>query len=127
MMHPMLCMILRLKSGVVLPTAASSEIFAPEPTTISIRSAPAPSTTGQDVTFTATVAAAPPSDGKTLIGTVTFKLGDTEIGTVTLDSAGTTTFTASGLKPGNYHIIAIYSGSAEFEGSTSETMTHVVQ
>jgi len=108
-------------------SAVLTQTVNKRPTTISIRSAPAPSTTGQDVTFTATVAAAPPSDGKTLIGTVTFKLGDTEIGTVTLDSAGTTTFTASGLKPGNYHIIAIYSGSAEFEGSTSEAMTHVVQ
>ncbi|MET0591474.1 MAG: Ig-like domain-containing protein [Polyangiaceae bacterium] len=82
-----------------------------------------PQSTGQAVTFTATVTADPPGSG-TPSGTVTFTDGATSLGTVTL-SGGQASLTTSSLTVGGHTITAVYSGSAEFNSSVA-TMTQVI-
>src|SRR5262249_54182286 len=89
------------------------------PTTTSPTSSPNPSTSGQAVTFTATVS---PSAAT---GSVTFKDGATTIGSGTL-SGGTATFTTSSLSTGAHSITAAYSGNASFAPSTSAPVTQTV-
>jgi hypothetical protein len=82
-----------------------------------------PSTYGQAVTFIAIVTLNPsaPPDGET----VTFKKGTTVLGTRTL-SGGSASFTTSALKVGTNSITAVYSGDADFLGSTSKALNQVV-
>ena len=87
-------------------------------TSTSVSSAPDPSVAGGSVAFTATVAAVPPASG-TPTGTVTFEFGD---GTpaLTVPLAGGTaaaghTYTAAASP---YSITAVYSGDADFAGSS---------
>ena len=75
-----------------------------------------PSVFGQSVTFTATVAAAPPGSG-TPTGTVTFLDGGSSIGTGPL-SGGVATFTTSALAVGNHTITADYGGDTNFDASS---------
>jgi Big-like domain-containing protein/VCBS repeat protein len=81
-----------------------------------------PSTSGQSVTFTATVTAI--SDTPT--GTVTFKNGAAKLGTGTL-SGGTATFTTTALPSGTDAITAVYGGDTNDLGSTSPKFSQVVQ
>jgi len=74
-----------------------------------------PSTFGQPVTFTATVAAVAPGAG-TPSGTVSFKEGAAALGTVTL-SAGVASFTTSTLAVGAHSISVEYSGDGSFNPS----------
>src|SRR5262249_54982467 len=80
-----------------------------------------PSTTGQSVTFTATVTATAPGAG-TPTGTVTFKDGAATLGAGTL-SAGVATFGTITLTAGSHSITAVYGGDANFTGSTSSALT----
>ena len=80
-----------------------------------------PSTYGQGVTFTATVTAT----SGTPTGTVTFKNGTATLGTGTL-SAGKAAFTTSTLTVGTHSITAVYSGDANFAGSTSPALSQAV-
>ncbi|MBV9494722.1 MAG: Ig-like domain repeat protein [Acidobacteria bacterium] len=90
---------------------------ATTPTTTALTSSPDPSSYGQPVTLTATVAPA----GAT--GTVTFKEGATTLGTDLL-AAGKATFTTSAFSVGTHtNITATYAGSATFQGSTSAPLT----
>ena len=82
-----------------------------------------PSALGQAVTFSATVK--PASGTGTPTGTVTFNHGATVLGTGTL-SGGTATFTTSALTGGTHSITAVYSGDANFAGSTSPILTQTV-
>jgi len=84
-----------------------------------------PSTYGQSVTFTATVAAAVPGSG-TPTGTVTFYDNSTAIDTATL-SNGSATFSTSSLAVGGHAITATYGGDADFTGSSSPALTQTVQ
>jgi hypothetical protein len=84
-----------------------------------------PSASGSAVVFTATVSAAAPGTG-TATGTVTFKDGPTTLGTGTLN-AGQATYSTSGLSAGSHSITAVYSGDANFLGSTSSVFTQTVQ
>jgi hypothetical protein len=85
---------------------------------------PNPATQGQVVTFTATVS--PSVVGLlTATGTVAFLDGTTTLGTGTL-SGGTATFTTSTLTIGTHSITAVYSGDANFAGSTSVAINLVV-
>ena len=92
-------------------------------TTTNFSSSPNPSTYGQKVTLKAVVttdgAAAP--DGST----VTFKLGSSVLGTVMLHSASAT-FVTSALTVGKKVITAIYNGNVHIPGSTSKTISQVV-
>src|SRR6266576_1409632 len=81
-----------------------------------------PSIIGTAVTLTATVTS--PVTG-TLTGTVTFQDGTSALGTGTL-SGGAATFTTSGLTGGTHSITAVYSGDANFAGSTSPPLVQTV-
>ena len=74
---------------------------------------------GSPVTFTATVT---PSSAT---GTVTFKDGNTVLGTVTL-SNGQATFGTAKLSVGTHSITSVYSGDANCNGSTSNTVNQVI-
>ncbi|SEG94994.1 Ig-like domain (group 3), partial [Actinacidiphila yanglinensis] len=93
-------------------------------TAANLASAPNPSTFGQLVTFTAMVTAVPPGAG-TPTGTVSFFDGATLLGTATL-SGGTAILTTSTLAVGAHSLTAVYSGSAQFNGSTSAPVIQTV-
>ena len=78
-----------------------------------------PSTTGQSVTFTATVS------GGAASGTVTFKDGGTDVGTGSL-SGNVATFTTASLSLGDHSITAVYPGDGNLTGSTSAPVTQTV-
>ena len=79
-----------------------------------------PSTSGQSVTFTATVT------GTGAPGTVTFKDGETVLGSSTLIN-GTATYATSALSVGDHSITAVYGGDTNFAGSTSSPVTLTVK
>jgi len=79
-----------------------------------------PSTFGQSVTFTAAVS---PS---TATGTVKFLDGSTALGTVTI-SGGSAALSLSTLSAGAHSITAAYSGDANDNSSTSNTVAETVQ
>jgi hypothetical protein len=93
-------------------------------TTTTLISSQNPSTFGQNVTFTATVAAVSPGAGSPT-GTVTFKDGTAAIGTGTV-SAGVATFSTSALGAGSHTITASYSGDANFIASASTGLAQSV-
>jgi hypothetical protein len=99
--------------------------------TTTLTSSPNPSTSGQSVTFTADVNKVSGSHKPT--GTVNFYSCTsvtgpctTQIGTGTLGSNGSATFTTSTLSAGSHFIEAIYQGDSTFAGSTSNIVTQVV-
>ena len=77
-----------------------------------------PSTFGQSVTFTATVA--PGAQGS-----VTFLNGASSLGTGTLNSSGVATLTTSALTGGSHSVQAVHSGDPNFANSTA-SLTQVV-
>jgi hypothetical protein len=105
----------------VAVTATFSVVPLPATTTI-VTSSVNPSTSGQAVTFTATVTAA---GGLVPTGTVTFKDGAADIGAGTL-SSGSATFATTALAVGNHSITAVYGGNSNFSGSTSSIYTQTV-
>lgn len=92
------------------------------PTTTTLTSSGNPSTSGQLVTFTATVASA----SGTPTGTVVFQDGSTALSSAALDSSGMATLTTSSLSTGTHTLTATYSGDSQFAGSTSTTLTQTV-
>jgi hypothetical protein len=84
-----------------------------------------PSTPGQQITFTATVAAVPPSSG-TPTGQVTFQDGTTVIGQVPLNSSGVASFSTSSLSAGSHTITGVYASDTNFAAS-SGTLVQSVQ
>jgi hypothetical protein len=105
-------------SGPLVQTVVASA------TTVSLASSLNPSTSGQSVTFTATVAASAPGAG-TPTGTVTFLDGTTTLGTGTL-SGGVATFSISTLAVGGHNITAAYGGDGNFTTSTSAILSQTV-
>ncbi|MDO7875684.1 Ig-like domain repeat protein [Hymenobacter sp. ASUV-10] len=81
-----------------------------------------PSTDGQAVSFTATVAAG----SGTPTGTVTFKDGSTTLGTGTLNGSGVASFSTSSLSVGSHSLTAVYGGATGLASSTSAALTQVV-
>jgi hypothetical protein len=104
------------------PSNIDSTVVA-EKTTTTLTSSPNPSTSGEPVTFTATVnsAAGAPADGET----VSFVQGKTVLGTGTL-SGGSASFTTSTLKAGNHSVTADYGGDSNFAASKSKAVKQVV-
>jgi Bacterial Ig-like domain (group 3)/FG-GAP-like repeat len=87
-------------------------------TAIVIKPSLAPSTYGQSVTLTATVAASV-SNGAAPTGSVTFENGNTIIGTAqTLSSSGEASVSTSGLPAGTNSLAAIYSGDSNYQPHT---------
>src|SRR5205085_10223092 len=82
-----------------------------------------PSTFGQSVTFTATVTS---GAGTPTQGTVTFKDGNTNLGTTPLVQSGQASFTTSSLGAGMHSLTAVYSGSLNFSDSTSDVLNQQV-
>lgn len=99
--------------------------FAP---TVTVTSSLNPSTYGQSVTFTATVA----TGSMTATGTVTFRDNGNPIsacgtnGVVALDGSGRATCTLSTLSAGSHPITAPYSGDANYPSNISNTVTQSV-
>jgi ELWxxDGT repeat protein len=77
---------------------------------------------GQSVTLTATVK---PAQGNVDGGSVDFKDGTTDLGMVNVDASGVAQL-AKVFSLGTHHIIAVYSGDAHFNSSTSSTVTVTV-
>jgi Bacterial Ig-like domain (group 3)/Autotransporter beta-domain len=96
-------------------------------TTTSLASSQNPSTFGQSVTFTATVAPVAPGTG-TPTGNVTFTdtTTSTTLGTGTLNGSGQATLTTSALGVGSHSITAQYNGATNYATGTSSPLTQVV-
>jgi hypothetical protein len=103
-------------------TAAVAETVAPRPTTTSVTVSPPRSTTGEPVTFTATVATVTGAADPT--GSVTFTDNGTIVGTSTLttsDGVTTTSMLLTTLPLGGNSIGASFAGDASFGASASGT------
>ena len=101
-----------------------AQVVSNAATSTTLTSSLNPSTFGQSVTFTATVAVISPGAG-TVAGTVTFKDGSTTLGTGTL-SGTTATFSTSALTQGSHSITAVYGSTTGLAASTSAALTQVV-
>ena len=77
------------------------------------------STFGDSMTFTATLTPA------TASGSVTFREGNTVLGTGTI-TGGVATFSTSTLTAGSHSITAVYSGDSSYNGATSAALTQTV-
>jgi hypothetical protein len=93
-------------------------------TSTKLTAAPNPATTGQQVTYTATVAPAP------MGGTVEFTDGGNAIGgcqaVLPSSSTGQATCQVTYSVAGSHSIAAIYSGAKYYQGSTSPSVTETV-
>lgn len=114
-----------------IPTCSAAVVevvtFPPTitPTTALLTSSENPSTVGQSVTFTATIATTGAFIGVPT-GTVTFFDGPNSIGTAILDTSGNGTFSISTLTAGLHSITAVYAGNATTSGSTSPIVAQLV-
>jgi hypothetical protein len=95
------------------------------PTTALLSSSENPSTVGQSVTFTATIATTGAFIGVPT-GTVTFFDGSNSIGTAILDTSGNGTLTTSTLTAGLHNITAVYAGNSSTAASTSPVVAQLV-
>jgi cyclophilin family peptidyl-prolyl cis-trans isomerase len=102
-----------------------SETVSQAATTATVSASDNPARSGQYLTLTATVGANSPSSA-TPTGTVTFDSDGASLGTGTLDSTGTATFTLTNLTQGVHSITAIYQGATDFSGSTSPALSETV-
>ncbi|HEY6348885.1 MAG TPA: Ig-like domain-containing protein [Candidatus Angelobacter sp.] len=89
-----------------------------------LTSTPNPSSSGQSVTFTATVAAVPPATG-TPTGQVTFQQGNTVLAQAPLNSSGQVSFSTSALAVGSDTITATYASDQLFAASSGSTVQTV--
>jgi|HubBroStandDraft_6_1064221.scaffolds.fasta_scaffold13474_2 hypothetical protein len=93
-------------------------------TTTKVVSSLNPSTSGQSVTFTATVAG---EFGGNTPNTMKIKDGSTIIATLTTNATThEVTFTTSSLSVGTHNITAVYEGGSNLHGSTSAVLKQVV-
>jgi streptogramin lyase len=106
-------------------STAVAEPVARAGTSVDVGSTLSTVVTGQTVTFTAVVSPVAPGGG-TPTGTVTFKDGNSILGTVAVGANDTATFTTTFAAVGNHTITAVYSGSGNFLGSTSAAQTKTV-
>ena len=89
-------------------------------TATALQSSLNPAKFGQSVTLTAAVS---PSAAT---GSVTFKEGGSDLGTSSL-SNGSATYVNSALSVGSHGITAVYAGDTSYSGSTSNTLTQIIQ
>ncbi len=121
-------------------TADLTEVVQHAATATTVTTSLTPSTVGQDVTFTATVAFIPPGDtvpaapgvyppGGAPTGSITFYDGNTALGTSTLavvNGVAQAALDTSGLSLGSHTITAVYYGDSSF-ASSSDSLTQDVQ
>jgi hypothetical protein len=98
------------------PDEARSFLIAKADTATAVSSSTNPSTSGQSVTFTATVT----SSAGTPTGTVQFKVDDTNLGSpVALNASGTASVSTTTIPLGTAHTVtAVYGGDTNFNTST---------
>ena len=96
-------------------TTGVSQVVNKAPTSLSLQSSLNPSTSGQSVTFTATVT---PATGSGETGTVTFFDNGGSIGTGSV-AAGKATLTTTTLSVASHPITASYGGDGNFVGSST--------
>src|SRR2546425_55184 len=108
----------------VSTSAVRTQTVNPGQTTTTLTSTPNPSLAGQTVTLSTTVTAVAAAVGVPT-GTVTFRDGATALATVTLAN-GSASLNVSTLTVGSHSLTAVYNGSPNFAGSTSPTVTQVV-
>ena len=102
---------------------AVTETITGPPTTIVLNTiTPNPAQPLQPITMTATVGSA----YTVPTGTVTFLSGDTALATVAVAANGSSSGVANTLGAGTYAITAVYNGSTEYAGSTSNAITERV-
>src|SRR5437667_170434 len=104
-------------------SAAVTQVVNGE-TATTLTTTPNPSSLGQAVTLTATVAPVAPGTGVPT-GTVTFRDGDTTIGTATLDATGSASIIISTFTAASHSLTAAYGGGGNFLASTSAAVTQV--
>jgi hypothetical protein len=102
-------------------SAAVSQLVNLDTTTTVLTTSPNPSTSGQSVTLTATVA---PGNGVAATGTVSFYSGSTLLGNVSL--SGGVAALDHAFTTGTYSLTAKYTGSNYKSASTSSTVNQVV-
>jgi hypothetical protein len=90
-----------------------------EDTTTSLGSSPNPSTVGQSVTFTATVASVYSPAG-TPTGSVAFNEGATTLATVNVNGSGQAAFSTTTLSSGNHTITASFTGTGGYQNSSGQ-------
>src|SRR5205823_13237578 len=107
-------------------------VFAPVPqtvnradTTTTVVSSANPATFSLPVTFTAVVQPIPPGSGVPT-GSVTFRDGNTILGTVGLLGTQHVSFTTNSLAGGQHSITAVYNQDANFNSSTSAPLLQTV-
>jgi len=111
--------------GHLMATGVSHSVTTLRPSTTAVSSSQNPSTSGQSVTFTATVT--PTSGIGTPSGTVQFKDGSANLGAAqTLNGSGQAGLTTSSLSQGAHSITAAYSGDNTFAGSTSSPFSQTM-
>jgi hypothetical protein len=103
-------------------SAVLTQTVNPTSSATSVTASINPSTFGVSVTFTADVT----GTGGTPSGIVTFRDGAATLGGGTLNGSGQATFTTSSIAAGSHSITAVYGGDTSFSGSTSPTLTQVV-
>jgi parallel beta-helix repeat protein len=99
-----------------------TEVITGPPSTTILSVTPNPALPLQPITMTVTVSSA----YTTPAGTITFMTGGAPLATASLAANGTASATISTLGAGTYPITAIYGGSTEYAGSTSNTVIEVV-
>lgn len=105
-------------------SAAVNETVIGAESVTSLTGSPNPATSGQTVTFTASVRAA--EGGAVPSGTVTFSDGSSVLGSASLSTDGQAIFDIASLAAGTHTITASYGGSSNFEkssASVAETVT----
>ncbi|HEU5001873.1 MAG TPA: Ig-like domain repeat protein [Actinomycetota bacterium] len=92
------------------------QVVTPGGTSTMLSSSENPSTVGDAVVFTATVA--PTTAAGTPGGTVQFRIDGSDVGSPVTLSGGTASYSTSSLAVGNHTVSAVYSGDATYAGST---------
>ena len=107
-------------------SAVVTQVVHKANTKTALTSSPNPSTSGQAVTFTATIT---PNFTGTPTGTVTFRDNTkaTVLGTGAVNSSRKASFTTSKLAVGTHSVSASYGGDTNFNTSTSSAVSQVVK
>lgn len=111
-----ICSVAQLSSG--LGSQQGGGTNGPTPSSTTTLNAPGSAVLGEGVSLQASVAPASGS-GPAPSGTVQFRDGSTVLSTVTLDSTGSASFTATGLQIGPHALSAYYISNGTYEASNS--------
>jgi len=111
--------------GSVSP-ALDQVVLVQRVTSVTLASNRDPSRAGQGVRFTATISSPVPASTEPT-GSVTFRDGDTVLGSARVHEDGTARLEVDTLTPGSHAIAARYEGDGAYAPATSDALTQVVQ